>query len=251
MALNRGQRNYLPILMNTTFFFYSGRGTKVKPPARCLTQPCAAWGGILQPYEILGWHCTRLTDPEADEIRSNGMQLPNAEMLSRRIDTLLQIGCIKSNIARRLKSQNKADRRNRAGLVWFCFFPPRNAGEGGIERFFRHWGGEALYVCHEDDPVTSSALSSIGMPRLVEADVPIALLESPTRVVQNIYRRYLISRGDLIVAVDDFTDYIVHPLPAENVRRIISFPAPDFCSLTRCSDWDNPIPNNQPDTNCT
>ena len=36
---------------------------------------------ILQAYEILGWHCTRLTDAEVDEILRDGMELPNAEML--------------------------------------------------------------------------------------------------------------------------------------------------------------------------
>ena len=113
---------------------------------------------ILQAYEILGWHCTRLTDAEVDEILRDGMELPNAEMLTRRIDALLKTNVIEPDVARRLKSENHAGEERRAGMVWFCFSPPGNVDEDGIGRFFRHWGGEALYVCHEDDPVTSTVL---------------------------------------------------------------------------------------------
>ena len=118
----------------------------------------------LQAYEILGWHCTRLTDTEADEIRRSGMQLPNAEMLTRRIDALVKDNLITADVARRLKSENQAGEEYRAGMAWFCFFPPGNVDEHGIGRFFHHWGGEALYVCHEDDPVTSPALGRACAP---------------------------------------------------------------------------------------
>ena len=158
----------------------------------------------LQPYEILGWHCTRLTEVEADEIRRNGMQLPNAEMLARRIDALVKTDEITPDIAGRLKSENQSDETGRAGKIWFCFYPPRNAGEGGIERFFRHWGGEALYVCHENDPLTSAAISCIGTPRIVEAHVPIASLQKYGSLDCSIYRRYLFSRGSRIPQPSDY-----------------------------------------------
>ena len=196
---------------------------------------------VLQPYEILGWHCTRLTDDEADEIRRNGMQLPNAEMLARRIDAVVRTGEITSDIARRLKSENEAGAEYRAGMIAFCFYPPGNAGEDGIGRFFRHWGGEALYVCHENDPVTSPAISCIGTPCIVEAHIPIASLRQYGSLDLSIYRRYLFSRGDCIPRPSDYEDCIEHPLPAENVRRVIRFPGPDFYSLTECFEWRRPI----------
>ena len=82
----------------------------------------------LQPFEIKGWHCTRLTNLEADDILCNGMQLPDAAMLARRIDALTEANVVARDVARRLKSENQADENNRAGMVWFCFFPPRVAG---------------------------------------------------------------------------------------------------------------------------
>ena len=192
---------------------------------------------ILQAYEILGWHCTRLTDAEVDEIMRDGMELPNAEMLTRRIDALVKANVIDPDVARRFKSKNEAGEEYRAGMVWFCFYPPGNQGEYGIGRFFRHWGGEALYACHEDDPVMSTVLRCTGTPRLVEADVPISLLNKDTGPDFTIYRRFLISHGHCIKRSTDYDGHIVHPLPAEQVRRVISFPDPDFYSHTNCDEW--------------
>ena len=176
-----------------------------------------------------------------DEILCNGMHLPNAEMLGHRIDDLVRRGLVAPHIARRLKSENQADKSYRAGRIWFCFFPPRNADEDGINRFFRHWGGEALYVCHESDPLTSPAIHGIGTPCIVEADVPISLFQEHGYLEKSIYCRYLLARGYQTTKPTDYEDYIVHPIPAENVRRVISFPDPDFYSLTGCSKWRSPI----------
>ena len=149
----------------------------------------------LQPYEITGWHCTRLTDMKAEEILRNGMQLPNATMLARRIDTLVKANQITLDVASRLKSDNQADDENRSERIWFCFFPPWMDSEDGIGSFFRYWGGEALYNSHENDQTTLSAISRIGTPRIVEADVPIASLEMCTGLAFKIVRRFLTSRG--------------------------------------------------------
>jgi len=79
------------------------------------------------------------------------------------------------------RRKTKLTMTTRPAEVWFCFIPPRWAGEHGTERFFRHWRGEALYNSHVRDPATSPALRAVGPPALVAADVPIALLGSPLR----------------------------------------------------------------------
>lgn len=195
----------------------------------------------LQPYAITGWHCTRLTDNEIDHIVRSGMQLPNTAMLNRRIDTLVADGRVTDEIAILLKRRNQSRDSNRAGMVWFCFFPPRIAGESGIERFFRHWGGEALYNSHEDNPITSPAISQVGTPCLIEADVPIASLEKHGGLSTKIYRRFLISRGLETGEPVEHEDRIKRPLAAGNVRRVIRFPDADFLALTGCSEWRVPI----------
>ena len=200
---------------------------------------------VLQPHEMVGWHCTRLTDQEIEQISRNGMRLPDGAMLARRIDAVVVAGCLAPDVARLLKFRNQADEENRAGTVWFCFYPPGRAGEHGIGRFFRHWGGEALYNSHERDPVSSQAISCIGKPCLVEASVPIASLASYGGPELNIVRRYLVSRGLLARVLEDYEGRIVRPLPAANVRRVVRFPGPDFHELTGCSDWVSPIPGAQ------
>ena len=200
---------------------------------------------VLQPHEMVGWHCTRLTDPEIEEISRNGMRLPDGTMLARRIDAVAEAGCLAPDVARLLKSSNQADEENRTGTVWFCFFPPGRAGEDGIGRFFRHWGGEALYNSHERDPVSSQAISCIGTPCLVEANVPIAALARHCGLEFNILRRFLVGRGLPGQGSADYEGRIVRPLPAANVRRVIRFPSPDFLELTRCLEWVRPISKTQ------
>lgn len=196
---------------------------------------------ILEPYTITGWHCTRLTDVEIDHILRHGLQLPDTAMLNQRIDALVAMDHLTDDIASRLKGNNQSGDRNRAGMVWFCFYPPRIAGEHGIERFFRHWGGEALYNSHEDDPITSSAIRGIGTPCVVEADVPITSLEPNGGLVFKIYRRFLLSRGINSHEPAEHEDRIIRPLAAEGIRRVIQFPEAEFQSLTGCSNWNVPI----------
>lgn len=196
---------------------------------------------VIQRYSIIGWHCTRLTLSEIEKILSDGMVLPNAHMLARRIDDLLNAGLVTDSIARRLKGTNQAHEEYRAGMVWFCFFPPRFAGESGIERFFRHWGGEALYNSHETDPDTAPILSSIGRPSVVEAEVPIANLAPHGGIDFKIVRRFLISTGYRTNEPVDHEDRIVHQLPADKIRRIVSFPDPEFVRLTGCDNWNEPL----------
>jgi hypothetical protein len=198
--------------------------------------------GMLNPFALKGWHCTRLTDAEADAIIRAGVQLPDQARLNRRIDALVQQGLITPATAVTLKSKHQAHESNRAGMVWFVFFPPHRAGESGIGDFLRYWGGEALYNSHECDPAMAAVIASIGTPCLVEADVPIALL-APHSFAFKIVRRFLVSRGFETCEPVDHEDRIKQPLPATAVRRIIRYPAPEFCKLTGCDAWRTPICN--------
>lgn len=194
----------------------------------------------LQPFVIRGWHCTRLTEREANAIEKDGMQLPNGVMLRRRIDALLADGVIQPDHADALKAVNQGDEPNRAGMVWFCFYPPARAGESGIGRFFRHWGGEALYNSHEDDPALSAVLARVGVPCLVEAEVPIASLEPYGGLTSKVARRFLVSRGHRTVEPLDHEDRIKRPLPVGHIQRVLRFPEAEFLTLTGCASWRCP-----------
>jgi hypothetical protein len=187
-------------------------------------------------YVLRGYHCTRLTDHEIQQITMNGMQVPDLNFFYDRIDAIEQAGKIEYEIAQLLKNNNQANDSNRKGKIWFCFFKPSIAGQSGIERLFRSWGGEALYNSHESDPVTGPVLKSIGTPCLIDAFVPIASLSS-YGVCFKIIRQYLINRGLNTEEPVDHEDRATQPIPAQNISRIIQFPDQDFISLTKCDGW--------------
>ncbi|MBB5498679.1 hypothetical protein [Paraburkholderia sp. MM5384-R2] len=194
----------------------------------------------LSRYSITGWHCTRLTDAEIGQIIASGKQLPDGAMLRRRIEALVLANLLPGDVAGRLQTVNQADDSNRAGMLWFCFFPPRLAGEHGIGRFFRYWGGEALYNLHEDDAATSQLLRAIGTPCLVEADVPVSALKSAVGLAIKLVRRDLIRRGDSTEEPSEHEDRCIQPLAATCIRRVIRGGDPEFATLTGGHAWLRP-----------
>lgn len=196
---------------------------------------------VLQPYSIVGLHCTKLTEEEIQHILANGMQLPDGKMLARRIGQLVANGDLDDALAAKLLATNQADEKSRAGMVWFCFFRPGIAGESGIGSLFRLWGGEALYNSHHGKPGTGDALERIGIPCLIEAEVPIASLEPHGGLSFKIIRRYLIHRGFETSEPVDHEDRIKKELPAACIRRIIRYPDPEFVALTGCDEWTDGV----------
>lgn len=196
---------------------------------------------LLQPYSLLAWHCTRLTDQEAAAIVAKGMQPPNEAVLHARIDTLARAGTISDEVAGQWKARNQASEPYRRGRIWWCFFPPHEAGEAGIGSLLGTWGGEALYNSHDSDAVMGPLLRSIGTPAVVEADIPIALLGDSASPAFSIVAHYLASLGHSAVDHLEFEDRVTVDLPARQVRRIVRYPEPDFLALTGCETWSRPI----------
>jgi hypothetical protein len=170
-------------------------------------------------------------------ILSQGMTPQNGMLLTKRIDALVQSGLISRAMRDRLCGHNQANDDNRAGKIWFCFYAPRIAGRSGIERFFRSWGGEALYNWHERDVETGPVLTSIGEPVLVEAEVPIASFGHILGFAMKIARRYIVSRGYRSREPVDHEDYAKTPLPNGCIRRIVRLTDSDFAALTGSDRW--------------
>lgn len=195
----------------------------------------------LNTCEVVGWHCTRLTNTEIALIETTGMQLPNVDILNERIDKLVEAGQMTGLIVDSLKGTNQASDMNRAGKLWFCFFAPIEAGESGIHRFFRHWGGEALYNSHEDNNVTSQALTSIGAPCVVEAVVQIRSLSQYSYVTQRVIERFLWGKGIFHSEPEMLEGYTVEPIAAGSIKRVFKYPDIEFTRLTGCKNWETPI----------
>ena len=80
-------------------------------------------------------------------------------------------------------------------------------------------------------------MERIGIPCLVEAEVPIASLEPHSFLDTKITRRYLIHRGFETGEPVDHEDCIKKALPAARIRRIIRHSDPEFVALTGCDEW--------------
>ncbi|MDH6258420.1 hypothetical protein [Bradyrhizobium sp. BR13661] len=217
-------------------------------PARIVSGPeydAALYGlrAALDACELRGYHCTRLTESEIGHIVANGMQLPSGSMLRKRIHALQGDGLIDATVAKRLVEKNQADEENRAGRIWFCFFPPYLAGESGIESLLRYWGGEALYNLHDRDPETEPILARIGTPCLIEADVPISSMKGPSFLDMKVARQFLMRRGFRSSEPVEHEDRAIKAIPPQNIKRIIRYPERDFIKLTRCDEWEKPLSN--------
>ncbi|MFC3706262.1 hypothetical protein ACFOOL_16050 [Devosia honganensis] len=194
----------------------------------------------LQPYVVKGWHCTRLTEHEISHILAEGLQLPDETMLQSRIDRLVIQGVLTDEIAAQLKAKNQSADWNRAGRLWFVGYQPGLAGRSGIGRFFRHWGGEALYNYHEGNPDTSLVLQRIGIPCIVEAAFPVPSLR-PHGLALHIQKVFWAHTSGYSIEGFQFEDCAVEPLPASAIERIHRFPEPEFIRLADCAAWFEPV----------
>ena len=188
-------------------------------------------------YSLIGYHCTKLTSEEIVGIRNNGMLLQNAISLNERIDSLHERKMIDNQIAQRLKSENQADDYNRANMLWFCFYEPYIAGQYGIERFFRSWGGEALYNSHEDGSDSGAALLGIGMPCIFRVKVPMKSLEDSYLPDSAIISTFLLRRGHHIENPIVHEGFSTENIPSQNIIEIIEYPDDRFIELTKCDTW--------------
>jgi hypothetical protein len=187
-------------------------------------------------YSLRGFHCTRLTDVEVDIIRREGMTPPDQVMLRRRIEDLRAQGLISDSNAATLCEENYAADQNRAGRIWLIFTASPLKWQSGVESLFRNWGGEALYALHDRDRKMGPLLQSIGVPRIVEAAVPLADLGSYAWIWDVLAKQFLRGRG-VPVSDLDYEARIQSPIPAKNIKRILSRSDPEFETLTGCAGW--------------
>jgi hypothetical protein len=196
---------------------------------------------ILRDHSLIGYHCTKLTKYEIEAINLNGMLLQNSDSLNIRISCLVKNGSLSEYVAQKLVSKNQADDRNRANMLWFCFYKPYLAGHYGIERFFRSWGGEALYNSHENTPITGAALLAIGTPCLIKVNLPIASLKGSYYPVSSMIRVFLSQREHRLDNCIEHEGYSLNNIKPENIIEVIEYPSNQFIDLTKCDTWESAL----------
>lgn len=183
---------------------------------------------LLQSHCLTGYHCTRQTAFEINEVRTHGLLPSSPELLSQRIRRLN----IPFSIQERLCNENDASEENRKGMIWFCLFPPVQQAVG-VQRFFRSWGGEALYNSHESDPEIGPRLRQIGIPCVVEMKIPIHTMQHQFFVSAILKHHFGIEEGPIMQE-----DFSAKPLAASDIVMIHQYPTASFIRLTGWNDSD-------------
>lgn len=196
---------------------------------------------LLKRFSLVGYHCTKLTKQEISDISNQGLTLQDSASLSNRIENINRFGVIDKEIADKLTANNQANKSNRANKLWFIFYEPHLAGLG-IEPFFRSWGGEALYSSHKGSPDTGKKLLEIGIPCIIKAIIPMSSLTDSYLPDASIIRAYLKSKGHSLSNGIEHEGFSIQNIPAEKILEISEYPNSDFIELTKCNEWEPPLP---------
>ena len=117
---------------------------------------------------------------------------------------------------------------------------PHIAGQSGIERFFRSWGGEALYNSHEENEVTGPILNKIGLPCIIEAKLPIRGIVTPW-ITSAFIGLYSISTQQNDEEPKDYEGALGVNLVPGNAINVIEFSDSRFLELTKHDNWQPPL----------
>lgn len=190
---------------------------------------------------LLGYHATRLTEGETQDIRASGLAVLNVDLLNRRLAALHDAGALSAELFAALGAKHQAADDNRAGKIWFVFSKATLQDESGMERFFRSWGGEALYNSHERHRVTGPALKLPGIPAIVQAAVPCDGLECFMEVGTRLVNVWCEAHGIRTGHDAAFEGYVSSDIPAADIQRIDFLGSEAFDALSRHADWRKPL----------
>lgn len=195
-----------------------------------------AAGRSLAGLSVIGWHCTRLCDDEIEKLRRDGLYPLSPGTFATRLEQRIRAGDIPRAAAKRFANEHKAKDNNRQ-MLWFIFTRSLLQDEDGVGRLFTSWGGEALYVCHERDDDTGPILRSIGKPSIIEAEIPIELIQAYWSPAEWITRPYLHRRGVNDGHSPEREGHTRETIGPERIRRVITIDDGDFDALTNSSGW--------------
>lgn len=126
---------------------------------------------------IVGYHCTRLTRSEIDDIKTNGLQILSLSLVKRRLAQCKADGLLSPEHYEYLRNSRDVElslgnrHGQRTGMIWFCANRSTLQDALSVHRFFRSWGGEAVYLGHEEDESIAPILARIGTPYIVKCAI--------------------------------------------------------------------------------
>ena len=127
---------------------------------------------LLADHELRAYHCTRLLDHEAVEIRTRGLRLLNSRLVADKLQTARERGYITPKLHDELLANSRVGERadhlqveEQISLVQSTFV------FDGFHWLLSTWGGEAIYTALESSDLRHQSshqlLSKLGRPTIV------------------------------------------------------------------------------------
>lgn len=190
---------------------------------------------VIQDCSLIGYHCTRLTENEVQEIRANGLQLLSKDFITQRIERLLKEKEIE--IATHLISKNECNNKNRRDRIWFVCGQSVLKYSSGVIRLFSSWGGEALYISHEGDRNSGPVLKTIGRPYIIKVNLIPSELDLFINLSHKVEESFLISNGIPTSNTPQFDVCSKKPISSVQILEAISKDESKFQELTNYKNW--------------
>jgi hypothetical protein len=139
---------------------------------------------LLADHRLRAYHCTRLLDHEAEDVRRHGLRLLDARLVADRLTAAYEHGYIDVSQRDELMRTSRIDER--AGsmkvLDQICLVPSTMVfvhDSYGVDRLLATWGGEAIYWAHGDvGSRLYEVLRGLGRPTIVCVQLDVAHISS-------------------------------------------------------------------------
>ena len=193
---------------------------------------------------LVGYHCTRLHVDEIEGIRRAGLVPLGEELVKQKIARRVAVGDFSRDVANQLLTTTLANVAGAWGarkeMIWFVFTRELLRDESGIWRLISFWGGEALYIAHEENTTIGPILTGIGTACIVEAAVPVRSINSGRPAAERVVCSFLDRRGVETEHGPQMEGYAKVPVGGELIRGVVTRSEAAFEELTTCSAWSTP-----------
>jgi hypothetical protein len=190
-----------------------------------------ALGVEMEKRTIRAWHYTRLTDSEAEALRSTGVEMSTPDSLTARLAARVAAGDFSQAVADDLfaTSPFHGDQlASRKDKFWMTSHPTA-VDDSGVVPLMARWGGEVASFWQKD-PAHLATLAGLGRRSIVELAVPLAQTRHAHSAGEAVLATFGRSRGS-IPSKHAFDLYAKSPLPASAILAVHTEPDPTFAAM--------------------
>jgi hypothetical protein len=122
-------------------------------------------------HKVRLWHCTRLTEREMTDVRTNGLRPLSPKMVAERIAHAVSDGHLTSEEGSFYAQSRCSHEEGRRGMI-HCFADRRGlARTADVIHLLRIWGGEGINQAWHTRSAESARLQKVGVPTVVSVAI--------------------------------------------------------------------------------